>query len=195
MRRIAQRRQFRNDLKREKRRGKDIDDLIAAVELLAEQGALPPAYRAHKLSGEWSGVWHAREPMPTCSPESGCACLEQDVRHAGALYLTFAVRVGTFEQELVVRRVQLEMVCQGGMGVSAVAVPNKLTARPCELNDCGGIIRVDIRSRETLRVHGERGAADVYWRALSASSGAIGPRPSCCTIARQLDPRPLSGRY
>jgi mRNA interferase YafQ len=57
MRRIAQRRQFRDDLKRQKRRGKDIGDLIAAVELLAEQGALPAAYRAHKLSGEWSGVW------------------------------------------------------------------------------------------------------------------------------------------
>lgn len=57
MRRIAQRKQFRNDLKRQKRRGKDIRELITAVELLAEQGDLPSAYRAHKLSGEWSGVW------------------------------------------------------------------------------------------------------------------------------------------
>jgi mRNA interferase YafQ len=57
MRRITQRRQFRDDLRRLKRRGKDIDDLIAVVELLAEQGALPPAYGAHKLSGEWRGVW------------------------------------------------------------------------------------------------------------------------------------------
>ncbi len=57
MRRIAQRKQFRDDLKRQKRRGKDIGDIIAAVEMLAEQGALPSAYRPHKLSGEWSGVW------------------------------------------------------------------------------------------------------------------------------------------
>jgi mRNA interferase YafQ len=57
MRRVAQRRKFRDDLKRQKRRGKDIGDLIAAVELLAEQGDLPSAYRAHRLSGEWSGVW------------------------------------------------------------------------------------------------------------------------------------------
>jgi len=57
MRRITQRRQFREDLKRQKRRGKDLNDLIAAVELLAEDGALPSAYAAHKLSGEWSGVW------------------------------------------------------------------------------------------------------------------------------------------
>ena len=57
MRRIAQRKQFRDDIKRQKRRGKDIEDLIAVVELLAEQGSLPAAYRPHKLTGEWRGVW------------------------------------------------------------------------------------------------------------------------------------------
>ena len=56
MRRISQRKQFRADLKRQKRRGRDIEELIAAVQLLAEQGALPVGYRPHKLSGEWSGV-------------------------------------------------------------------------------------------------------------------------------------------
>jgi mRNA interferase YafQ len=57
MRRITQRRQFKNDVKRQKRRGKNIEDLVAAVELLAEAGKLPAAYRPHKLSGEWKGVW------------------------------------------------------------------------------------------------------------------------------------------
>jgi mRNA interferase YafQ len=57
MRRITQRRQFRNDIKRQKRRGKDIEELIAAVELLAETGILPPEYRPHRLSGEWKAVW------------------------------------------------------------------------------------------------------------------------------------------
>jgi mRNA interferase YafQ len=57
MRRIAQRKRFRDDLKRQMRRGKDIDDLIAVVELLAEQGAVPSAYHPHRLSGEWRGVW------------------------------------------------------------------------------------------------------------------------------------------
>ena len=57
MRRIAQRRRFRADLKRQKRRGKNVAELIAAVELLAEQGALPSAYRPQRLSGEWRGVW------------------------------------------------------------------------------------------------------------------------------------------
>ena len=57
MRQITQRTQFRIDLKRQKRRGKDIEELIAAVELLAENGALPAGYDPHKLSGEWKGVW------------------------------------------------------------------------------------------------------------------------------------------
>jgi len=57
MRRITQRRQFRQDLKRQKRHGKDVEELIAAVELLAEVGTLPPGYRSHELSGEWKGVW------------------------------------------------------------------------------------------------------------------------------------------
>ena len=57
MRRITQRRRFRDDLKRQKRRGKDIEELIAAVELLAENGTLPAGYRPHQLSGEWKGVW------------------------------------------------------------------------------------------------------------------------------------------
>lgn len=57
MRRITQRTQFRNDLKRQKRRGMDVEELIAAVELLAETGTLPDGYRPHKLTGEWKGVW------------------------------------------------------------------------------------------------------------------------------------------
>ncbi|HEY5067233.1 MAG TPA: type II toxin-antitoxin system YafQ family toxin [Xanthobacteraceae bacterium] len=57
MRRVAQQKQFRNDVKRQKRRGKDVEELIAAIELLAEEGSIPTAYRPHKLSGEWRGVW------------------------------------------------------------------------------------------------------------------------------------------
>jgi mRNA interferase YafQ len=57
MRRIRQQQRFRNDFKRQKRHGKDIADLIAVVELLAEDGELPAAYRAHKLAGEWKGLW------------------------------------------------------------------------------------------------------------------------------------------
>lgn len=44
-------------MRRQRRRGKDIEDLIAAVEVLAETGGLPVGYRPHQLSGEWKGVW------------------------------------------------------------------------------------------------------------------------------------------
>jgi mRNA interferase YafQ len=57
MRRIAQQKQFRADLRRQKRRGRDIEELIAVVELLAERGTLPAAYQPHRLTGEWRGVW------------------------------------------------------------------------------------------------------------------------------------------
>jgi mRNA interferase YafQ len=57
MRRIRQQQRFLNDFKRQKRRGKEIADLLAVVELLAQDGDLPAAYRAHKLSGEWKGLW------------------------------------------------------------------------------------------------------------------------------------------
>ena len=57
MRRVTQRRRFREDLRRQKRRGRNLEDLITAVELLAENGTLPPGYRPHRLSGAWKGVW------------------------------------------------------------------------------------------------------------------------------------------
>jgi mRNA interferase YafQ len=57
MRCITQRTQFRVDLRRQKRRGKDIEGVIAAVELLAQEGTLGAEYRPHRLRGEWKGVW------------------------------------------------------------------------------------------------------------------------------------------
>lgn len=60
MRRISQRRRFRTELKRQKQRGRDVEELIAVVELLAETGTLPQSYRPHRLSGEWRGVWECR---------------------------------------------------------------------------------------------------------------------------------------
>lgn len=57
MRKITQQHRFRLDLRLQKRRGKNLEELIDTVELLAELGGLPSAYRPHKLSGEWKGVW------------------------------------------------------------------------------------------------------------------------------------------
>ena len=57
MRRVVEHRQFRQDLRRLKRRGNDVEELISAVELLAETGTLPAGYYPHRLRGEWKGVW------------------------------------------------------------------------------------------------------------------------------------------
>jgi mRNA interferase YafQ len=57
MRRIRQQQRFLTDFKRQKRRGRDIADLFAVVELLAENGELPAGYLPHRLTGEWKGLW------------------------------------------------------------------------------------------------------------------------------------------
>ena len=45
------------DLKRIKKRGRDIEKLLAVVRLLARDGKLAAQYRPHKLGGEWQGLW------------------------------------------------------------------------------------------------------------------------------------------
>lgn len=40
-----------------RRRGKDIEDLFAAVDLLAETGELPDTFSPHQLTREWAGAW------------------------------------------------------------------------------------------------------------------------------------------
>jgi len=57
MRQIRQRTRFRRDFRRQKRRGKDTEKLIAVVRVLAKDGAPPAQLRPHKLSGEWGSVW------------------------------------------------------------------------------------------------------------------------------------------
>ena len=47
--------QFKKDLKKAQKQGKDLDDLFAAVEVLAEGGKLDPSYRDHDLTGEFRG--------------------------------------------------------------------------------------------------------------------------------------------
>lgn len=48
---------FMEELKQLKRQGKDLEELLAAVDLLAEDGNLPDSYSPHQLTAEWSGVW------------------------------------------------------------------------------------------------------------------------------------------
>ncbi len=46
---------FRRDLRRMKRRGKDLEKLKKVVRLLVEEQLLPDSYRDHNLVGDWSG--------------------------------------------------------------------------------------------------------------------------------------------
>ena len=45
---------FRRDLRRMRRRGKDLEKLKAVVRLLAEEQSLPERHRDHNLVGDWS---------------------------------------------------------------------------------------------------------------------------------------------
>ncbi len=46
---------FRRDLRRMKRRGKDLEKLKSVVRLLVEEQLLPERHRDHNLVGDWSG--------------------------------------------------------------------------------------------------------------------------------------------
>ena len=48
--------QFRRDLKRAAKRGKDLHKLEAVLDRLARGEALAPRHRAHRLRGEMSGL-------------------------------------------------------------------------------------------------------------------------------------------
>jgi mRNA interferase YafQ len=47
--------QFRRDVKRAAKRGKDMSKLRELISLLAAEARLPDRYRDHPLRGEWKG--------------------------------------------------------------------------------------------------------------------------------------------
>ena len=53
--RLLTTRRFERDLKRIRKRGKDIEKLHAIVRKLSKGEPLPPRCRTHPLSGEWKG--------------------------------------------------------------------------------------------------------------------------------------------
>jgi mRNA interferase YafQ len=55
MRVIKSTAQFRRDLKKMEKQGKEIPLLTKAVELLSEEALLPSHYMDHLLKGNWSG--------------------------------------------------------------------------------------------------------------------------------------------
>jgi mRNA interferase YafQ len=53
MKKVSQTTQFSRDVKRMRRRGKNLEKLREIVKLLAEGTPLPPTYRDHPLMGPW----------------------------------------------------------------------------------------------------------------------------------------------
>ena len=53
--RIVQPTSFKKDIKRQKKRGKDLDKLKTLIEFLASGSDLTESYRDHALSGNWMG--------------------------------------------------------------------------------------------------------------------------------------------
>ncbi len=54
MRELSQTKQFNRDLKRMRKRGKDLEKLRRLVALLLLENPLPPRYADHALAGPWS---------------------------------------------------------------------------------------------------------------------------------------------
>ncbi len=50
---------FRKDIKRMKKRGKDMEKLKALLTLLINKAPLPEVYQAHPLKGNWLPFWDA----------------------------------------------------------------------------------------------------------------------------------------
>lgn len=48
---------FRKDTERCRKRGYDMELLKNAIQILEQNGTLPPSYRAHKLSGQFDNCW------------------------------------------------------------------------------------------------------------------------------------------
>lgn len=52
---LSQTGQFKKDIKRQRRRGKQIDKIKGVIELLLTGASLPPKYKDHPLVGHWIG--------------------------------------------------------------------------------------------------------------------------------------------
>lgn len=54
MKKLSQTTQFGKDVKRMRKRGRDMGKLQEVVRLLANESALPPKHRDHLLIGQWA---------------------------------------------------------------------------------------------------------------------------------------------
>jgi len=52
---VSQTSQFKKDIKKQTKRGKDLEKIKTVIEILISGQALPPRYRDHSLTGPWKG--------------------------------------------------------------------------------------------------------------------------------------------
>ena len=52
---VAQTKQFKKDVKRMRKRGKDLEKIKTVIDLLVAEEPLPAKNRDHKLGGNWIG--------------------------------------------------------------------------------------------------------------------------------------------
>ena len=55
--RLLTTRRFEKDLKRDRKRGKNLDTLWSVVERLLSKQPLDPRHRRHRLAGDWFPCW------------------------------------------------------------------------------------------------------------------------------------------
>ena len=52
---VSQTTQFRKDVRKQKKRGKDLGKLMEVVDLLVSGESVPEKFRDHALTGNWNG--------------------------------------------------------------------------------------------------------------------------------------------
>jgi len=52
---VSQTSQFKKDIKKQQKRGKDLSKLKSAIDILLSGQDLPPKYKDHALIGNWGG--------------------------------------------------------------------------------------------------------------------------------------------
>jgi mRNA interferase YafQ len=57
MRDIVETNRFRKDVKREQKRGSNLNKLADVVEMRSQTGSLPAKFKTHILTGDWKGFW------------------------------------------------------------------------------------------------------------------------------------------
>jgi mRNA interferase YafQ len=96
MKKVSQTRQFSRDIKRMRKRGKDLHKLQVVVKLLAEGTPLPANHRDHPLIGPW-------QPSRDCHIEADWILITPQIKTRFGL--NGPARTATFSRNEIVQQV------------------------------------------------------------------------------------------